>query len=70
MPSCLHAFILDTCVHSDYSRKGVGTLLVGQAIAIASARGAKWLHVDFEPHLAEFYTKCGFRGTAAGLLRL
>jgi hypothetical protein len=28
------------------------------------------LHVDYEPHLDGFYRGCGFRPTAAGLLRL
>jgi hypothetical protein len=36
----------------------------------ARARGAHWLHVDFEPHLHGFYSKCGFFDTAAGLIRL
>jgi hypothetical protein len=30
----------------------------------------EWLHVDFEPHLDEFYHKCGFKETRAGLIRL
>jgi hypothetical protein len=29
-----------------------------------------WVHVDYEPHLDEFYRGCGFRPTAAGVLRL
>jgi hypothetical protein len=53
-----------------YQRQGVGTALVRQAAAAARARGATWLHVDYEPHLAGFYQACGFRATAAGLLRL
>ncbi|MFD0403300.1 hypothetical protein ACFVHI_35085 [Kitasatospora sp. NPDC127121] len=36
----------------------------------ARARGAQWLHVDYEPHLESFYGQCGFRPTAAGLMRL
>jgi hypothetical protein len=28
------------------------------------------LHVDFEPHLTSFYRNCGFRQTAAGLMKL
>ena len=32
--------------------------------------GMTWLHVDYEPHLDGFYRGCGFRPTAAGLLRL
>jgi len=32
--------------------------------------GATWLHVGYEPHLDDFYRRCGFIPTAAGLLRL
>ena len=44
--------------------------LIKRAIELARQRGAHWLHVDFEPHLSEFYGKCGFRPTAAGLIEL
>lgn len=66
----IHAFILDTCVHADFRRQGIATRLVRQAEEAARERGAKWLHVDFEPHLAAFYAGCGFRPTAAGLIAL
>jgi GNAT superfamily N-acetyltransferase len=66
----VHAFILDTCVDRDYQRQGIATRLVLAAIEAAKARGAQWLHVDFEPHLEGFYRGCGFRPTAAGLMRL
>jgi GNAT superfamily N-acetyltransferase len=66
----VHAFILDTCVHPDYRRRGIATKLVMRAISLARERGAHWLHVAFEPHLLEFYRRCGFRHTEAGLLRL
>lgn len=66
----VHAFILDTTVHPDERRNGLGTRLVRAAAAEARARGARWLHVDYEPHLDSFYKGCGFRPTAAGLLRL
>ena len=65
-----HASIFETAVHPDYRRCGLGTRLVKQAVEFARQRGAHWLHVDFEPHLAEFYRKCGFRPTAAGLIEL
>ena len=32
--------------------------------------GCQWLHVDYEPHLEEFYQGCGFRPTLAGLMHL
>nr|WP_261569500.1 GNAT family N-acetyltransferase [Frankia gtarii] len=66
----VHAFILDTTVHPDEHRQGLGIRLVRAAADEARTRGAEWLHVDYEPHLEPFYERCGFRQTAAGLLRL
>ena len=66
----IHAFMLDTCVDPDYQRQGVATRLVRTAADLARARGAHWLHVDFEPRLEGFYRGCGFGPTAAGLMRL
>ncbi|QBY10208.1 GNAT family N-acetyltransferase [Deinococcus metallilatus] len=65
-----HAFLLDTTVHPDVQRRGIGSALVWEAVQAARAGGAHWLHVDFESHLQGFYAACGFRPTAAGLLRL
>ncbi|BDP40048.1 N-acetyltransferase [Deinococcus aetherius] len=65
-----HAFLLDTTVHPEVGRRGIGTRLVRMAADAARAGGAHWLHVDFGPHLAAFYAGCGFRPTAAGLWRL
>lgn len=66
----VHAFILDTCVAPDYRRRGIALDLVRRATEVARERGAEWLHVDYEPQLEEFYRQCGFRPTAAGLIRL
>ncbi|MGY0058193.1 GNAT family N-acetyltransferase [Streptomyces sp. LZ34] len=66
----LHAFILDTTVHPGERRQGLGVRLVRAAADEARAHGAEWLHVDYEPHLESFYAQCGFRQTAAGLMRL
>ena len=66
----VHAFLLDTTVHPDYQRRGVGTGLVEHARAEAQQHGLEWLHVDYEPHLHDFYTRCGFQPTLAGLIRL
>nr|WP_184031472.1 GNAT family N-acetyltransferase [Deinococcus budaensis] len=66
----VHAFLLDTTVHPGWQRRGVGSRLVREAVQAARAGGAHWLHVDFEPQLEGFYAACGFRPTAAGLLRL
>ncbi|HEX7021461.1 MAG TPA: GNAT family N-acetyltransferase [Trueperaceae bacterium] len=65
-----HAFLLDTTVHPDLRRQGIGTELVQRAASASRTRGIEWLHVDFEPHLAKFYRDCGFRPTTAGLLKL
>lgn len=66
----MHAFLLDPMVHPDLRREGLGSSLVRRAIDLARDRGATWLHVDYEPHLAGFYERCGFRPTPAGLIRL
>ncbi|GGR22799.1 GNAT family N-acetyltransferase [Deinococcus ruber] len=65
-----HAFLLDTAVHPDFGRRGIGTQLVQRAAQAAAARGAGWLHVDYEAHLQDFYRGCGFGDTRAGLLKL
>jgi ribosomal protein S18 acetylase RimI-like enzyme len=66
-----HAFLLDTTVHPDFRHLGIGTELVRRAGELARQRGATWLHVDFEQGLAAFhFDSCGFRPTAAGLIRL
>jgi GNAT superfamily N-acetyltransferase len=65
-----HAFLLDPTVHPDYRHRGLGTLLVQRATELSRERGGQWLHVDYEPHLDEFYKSCGFEPTLAGLIRL
>lgn len=67
----LHAFLLDTAVSPAHQRQGLGRALVAQLVADARDAGCEWLHVDYEPHLKQFYEdSCGFGTTAAGLLRL
>ncbi|GGF45706.1 N-acetyltransferase [Youhaiella tibetensis] len=66
----VHAFLLDPSVDPRYRRQGIATEMVRLAGVAARARGARWLHVDFEPHLAAFYKGCGFRPTQAGLIQL
>lgn len=66
----VHAFLLDTTVHPEFQRRGLGAELVRRAASEAQLRGLYWLHVDFEPHLEGFYRGCGFRGTGAGLIAL
>lgn len=66
----VHAFLLDTTVHPDYQRQGVGTALVHEATFLARERGAEWLHVDYDEALEPFYRGCGFFPTPAGLIYL
>ena len=66
----IHAFILDTCVDPVCRGQGVAGRLLAQAAETARARGAEWLHVDFEPGLEPLYRRAGFGPTAAGLMRL
>jgi len=66
----IHAFLLDTTVHPEFQRRGIGRALVAHAAQVARERGIMWLHVDYEPHLEAFYRGCGFRHTEAGLMRL
>ena len=66
----VHAFLLDATVHPEFGRRGIGTELVRLVAEESRARGAEWLHVDFEPALEGFYRACGFGSTAAGLMKL
>jgi GNAT superfamily N-acetyltransferase len=65
-----HAFLLDTTVHRDYQRRGIGTVLVREATELAREGGAEWLHVDYDEELEGFYRGCGFIHTPAGLIHL
>jgi ribosomal protein S18 acetylase RimI-like enzyme len=66
----VHAFLLDTTVHPAFQRRGIGRALVRLAANAARTRGIEWLHVDFEPHLTDFYRGCGFDHTEAGVMNL
>lgn len=67
----VHAFLIDTMVAAAVRRTGVGTRLVDFAVAQARAGGCAWLHVDFDERHRSFYVDaCGFRPTAAGLIKL
>ena len=65
-----HAFLLDPVVHPTCRRRGIGLALVRCAVEEARSLGAEWLHVDHEARLADFYRRCGFRPTQAGLIAL
>lgn len=66
----VHTFLLEPTVRPDFRRRGIGRSLVERAVAVARERGMGWVHVDYEPHLREFYRACGFLPTDAGLIRL
>jgi predicted N-acetyltransferase YhbS len=52
-------------------RKGIARAMVAEAVRQAKAQGCEWLHVDFDPHLRDFYfDACGFRPTDAGVIQL
>lgn len=65
-----HVFVLDTTVHPDARRQGIGRELVLRVLEQARLRGASWVHVDYEPQLREFYGRCGFRTSEAGVISL
>jgi ribosomal protein S18 acetylase RimI-like enzyme len=66
----VHFFLLDTTVHPNWQRRGVGRRLVAEAIEACRGRG-EWLHVDADEKLMTgFYRRCGFRPTPAGLVDL
>jgi predicted N-acetyltransferase YhbS len=65
-----HAFLLDPTVAPERRREGIGSELVRRAVEEARREGLEWIHVDYEPRLAGFYQRCGFRPTSAGLIRL
>lgn len=66
-----HAFLIDTKTRPSHQRRGLGRAVVERAASEARVAGCEWLSVDFEPQLTAFYLDaCGFRPTAAGLIRL
>ena len=66
----VHAFLLEPTVHPRLRHRRIGRTLVQHAVDVARKAGLQWVHVDYEPHLANFYRACGFEPTAAGLIRL
>jgi ribosomal protein S18 acetylase RimI-like enzyme len=66
----VHFFLLDTTVHPNWRRRGIGRRLVEEAIEACRGRG-EWLHVDADEELMSgFYQRCGFEPTRAGLVDL
>ena len=66
----VHGFLLDPTVAADRQRRGIGKSLVELCSDEARRRDIEWLHVDFAPELANFYSACGFATTSAGLRNL
>ena len=66
----VHGFVLDTTVHPDFRRQGIGLSLLRAAARAAAEYELEWLHVDFVPEVAPLYRKAGYRNTEAGLLEL
>lgn len=66
----VHLFLLDTTVHPDVQRRGIGSRLVTEAIDACRGHG-EWLHVDADQVLMDhLYRPCGFDAAAAGVLPL
>jgi ribosomal protein S18 acetylase RimI-like enzyme len=65
-----HAFLLDPRVHPDFRHQGIGIELVRLAARASAAAGCEVLHVDYAKELGPFYDACGFKPTAAGIIRL
>ncbi|MDP9295786.1 MAG: GNAT family N-acetyltransferase [Actinomycetota bacterium] len=66
----VHFFLLDTTVHPDWQRQGIGRRLVEKAIDACRGHG-EWLHVDADEELMTgFYLRCGFEPAPAGVMDL
>lgn len=63
----VHFFMLDTTVHPDWQRRGVGTRLVRDALDACRGAG-EWVHVDFDPQLTCFYHDAGFGPASAAAI--
>lgn len=62
----VHFFMLDTTVHPEYQRRGIGNTLVRRAIEACRGHG-EWLHVDSDDELMKrLYFPAGFTPANAG----
>jgi len=62
------AYIRNLMVHPDYQRRGIGLKLLQMAQGRIKADGIKTVNLLFEPELAPFYRKAGFRIVSGGLI--
>src|SRR5262249_34614332 len=66
-----HMFLLDTTVDPAFQRRGIGAELVRRALEVGAEAGGDWMHVDSDEVLMrDFYGRCGFTPTPAGLANL
>lgn len=65
-----HAFLIDVIVDPGWRRRGVGRRLVDLAVGALRESGIEIVHVDFTSEHADFYERCGFRPSLAGILEL
>jgi GNAT superfamily N-acetyltransferase len=67
----VHAWIQDMMVAADHRHRAIGTTLVRYATDATRDAGCRFLHVDFDVDLRDFYFgACGFTPTNAGLMEL
>lgn len=62
------AYIRNLIVHPDYQRQGIGLKLLQMTKERIRADGIKTVNLLFEPELARFYQKAGFRIVSGGLI--
>jgi len=66
----VHFFLLDTTVHPEYQRRGIGLELVRRSIEACQGAGA-WMHVDADEELMQrLYLPAGFERSAAGTVNV
>ncbi|MDW7738964.1 MAG: GNAT family N-acetyltransferase [Bacillota bacterium] len=62
------ALIRSLIVHPDYQRKGIGLRLLKMVTHRVKTDKIKTVNVLFEPELAHFYERAGFRIVGGGLI--
>ncbi|MBW2306110.1 MAG: GNAT family N-acetyltransferase [Deltaproteobacteria bacterium] len=62
------AYIRNLMVHPEYQGRGIGSELISTILRRIKREGIKMANVLFEPHLVDFYRKCGFTIMAGGVI--